>query len=57
MRVLLNKKALFCTPESGITNDQAARVVVKYLREHPERLHEKESLLAMAAFAEAFPCK
>ena len=55
--VLLSKKALFCTPESGVSNDQAARIVVKYLKEHPEKLHEKESLLAIEAFMEAFPCK
>lgn len=52
----LNKKALFCTP-NGITNGQTARIVVKYLKEHPEKLHENESVLAFLALQEAFPCK
>ena len=55
-QTLLGKKALFCLPE-GVTNGQAARVVVKYLKEHPEKLHEHESSLALWAFVEAFPCK
>jgi hypothetical protein len=54
--VELGKKALFCTPKA-ITNGQAARIVVKYLREHPEKLHEHDSLLAIEALMKAFPCK
>jgi len=50
------KNPLFCLPGDGITNGQAARVVIKYLRDHPEKLHEIGSLLAIAAFVQAFPC-
>lgn len=46
----------FCLPAGGINNGQAARIVVKYLKEHPEKLHENESVLAIAAFVEAYPC-
>jgi hypothetical protein len=53
----LGEKALFCTPESGIKNGQAARIVVKYLMEHPETLHENESFLAVSALKEAYPCQ
>lgn len=49
-------KTLFCEPEHGVTNGQAARVVTKYLQEHPEQLHESDSGLAMFALMEAFPC-
>jgi len=48
---------LFCIPESGIDNSQAARIVIKYLNEHPERLHEHTMRLVFTAFVEAFPCK
>ena len=50
------KNVLFCTPRE-VTNGQLARVVVKYLKEHPEDLHLHEATLAIAAFVEAFPCK
>lgn len=46
-----------CMPERGVENEQALRIVVKYLREHPESLHESARSLAVSAIAEAFPCK
>jgi hypothetical protein len=49
------KNALFCQPKS-ITSAQAARIVVKYLRDHPEELHQPGSILAYVALSEAFPC-
>ena len=49
------KYALFCQPKIS-TNAEAARIVVKYLRDHPERLHEDEFILALAALNAAFPC-
>jgi Ssp1 endopeptidase immunity protein Rap1a len=36
---------------------QLARVLVKWLREHPERLHEYKNILTTDAFNDAFPCK
>jgi Rap1a immunity proteins len=36
---------------------QLARVLVKWLREHPEKLHELKSTLTTEAFKESFPCK
>jgi Rap1a immunity proteins len=36
---------------------QLARVLVKWLREHPERLHELSMTLTTAAMKDAFPCK
>jgi Rap1a immunity proteins len=50
-------KKLFCLPESGISGEQAARVIVKFLQDHPERLHESARILAMIALQMAFPCK
>ena len=46
-----------CFPESGISNGQAARIVVNFLDEHPEKLHEYKLHLILEAFAHAFPCK
>jgi hypothetical protein len=53
----LNYQTLFCVPEGGITTGQAVRVIVKYLRDHPEELHLRGSLVAIQALRQAFPCK
>ena len=53
---LLEGKALFCLPR-GINNGQAARVVVKYLKDHPEELHQPAVVLAITAFKDAYPCQ
>jgi hypothetical protein len=45
-----------CVPDNA-TLLQLARVLVKWLREHPERLHEPKSTLTMAAFKDSFPCQ
>lgn len=46
-----------CFPSEGIDNGQAVRIVVQYLKRHPEKLHEDEVLLSMLGFRSAFPCK
>jgi hypothetical protein len=48
---------MICAPASGISNDQLVRVVVKYLREHPENLHRSGRMEALIALSKAFPCK
>jgi hypothetical protein len=53
---LKSTNPLFCLPASGITNGQAARVVVKYLQDHPENLHREPMTVAAAALMNAFPC-
>jgi hypothetical protein len=45
-----------CIPEA-VPVGQINSVVVRYLRNHPERLHENFFLLAVTASAEAWPCK
>ena len=37
------------------TLDQNVRVVVKYLQEHPEELHERDTVLIIRALRHAFP--
>ena len=53
----LGRFAYFCVPKDGIPNTQAARIVVKYLRDNPAKLHENKAVLAVLALKEAYPCK
>lgn len=45
-----------CVPDNA-TLLQAARVLVKWLREHPNRLHEAKGILIIAALHDGFPCQ
>jgi hypothetical protein len=47
----------FCVPDPGIPVIQAARVVVKYMKAHPEQLHEDGMGLTIAPLRDSFPCK
>ncbi|WP_085724682.1 Rap1a/Tai family immunity protein [Pseudomonas sp. R37(2017)] len=44
-----------CPPES-VTKEQQLRIVVKYLKENPEKLHQHEVTSIALAMASAFPC-
>ncbi|PYY69968.1 hypothetical protein CRX42_13765 [Pseudomonas jessenii] len=46
-----------CFPEGGISNTQAARIVVKYLKDNPAILHNEGRFLILLAFHNAYPCK
>lgn len=46
-----------CWPDGGITNGQAARIVVKYLDNNPAKLNKDGVLLTVLAFSDAYPCK
>lgn len=52
----MGKEAVFCSPKQGISNGQAARIVLKYLKDNPAQLHNLGSVLAIVAMREAFPC-
>ena len=45
-----------CYP-TGVTQAQLREVVMKYLRDHPERLNDPAPLLVLNGLLEAFPCK
>jgi len=45
-----------CLPD-GTTTEQNLRVVLKYLRNHPEELHRPGFDLIFKAFLEAYRCK
>ena len=46
-----------CIPIEGFTMGQAARILLRYLDDHPETLNESSSTLAIKAFRRAYPCK
>jgi hypothetical protein len=46
-----------CVPRKGIEVDQGVRILVKFLRENPERLNESGRILFFTAMVRAFPCK
>ncbi len=48
---------MMCPPDNGVSNDQARRIVVKWLANHPEYLHLPSRATSLKAMAEAFPCK
>ena len=45
-----------CIPDA-VSVGQVNSVVVRYLRDHPERQHENFFILAVTASAAAWPCK
>jgi hypothetical protein len=44
-----------CPPED-VQAEQVIRVAVKYLNDHPEKLHLNRAALTKAALKQAFPC-
>jgi hypothetical protein len=45
-----------CIPDGVTSTEQMALVIRKFLRDHPERLHESRAVLAVEALNTAFPC-
>lgn len=52
-----NISMLKACPPDTVSIGQATRVVTRYLQEHPEQLHLRDTTLAYAAIKKAFPCK
>jgi hypothetical protein len=52
----LESEAKLCVPKNA-TNGQLARVVVKYLKDHPAKLNEGKTGLVWLAMRDAYPCK
>ncbi len=46
-----------CLPAKGASNEQLARVVTKWFKNHPESLHQSGRIEIMLALGDAFPCK
>jgi len=45
----------FCAPQA-VTPGQAAQIFVKYMNDHPEKLHEGAPVMVMVSLMAAFPC-
>jgi Rap1a immunity proteins len=48
--------SLYCT-DSGMEAGQLVRVVLKYIRSHPETAHLRTFVLVTRAFQAAYPCR
>src|SRR6185369_7822274 len=51
----MNGKQLICIP-SAITVDDARKIFLKFMKDHPERAQEPGPGLLLASLALAFPC-
>ena len=55
LRHALDPSVRFCAPPRAAVA-QNARIVVKYLDDHPERMNDDFTLLVIRAFNRAWPC-
>ena len=49
--------AYFCLGDTHLSHSQTAKLVVDYLRQNPQKLHQNESILAVQALRQKYPCK
>lgn len=59
---LAGSQPLFCTPKDGVKRGgvlvgQVARIIVKWFKSHPEKLHLDADMLTLIAIRTAFPCE
>lgn len=50
-------KTQTCMPKPAIQVGQAARIVVKYMTENPDKLNLDDGVLVLIALQRAYPCK
>jgi Rap1a immunity proteins len=55
-RRFLKSEHTFCLPEK-VSRDQAQRVVIKFLKDHPDMLNEPFVDLALFALVTTWPCR
>jgi hypothetical protein len=46
----------YCLPD-GVTHGQMMRVLIKFIKDHPEKAHKLTGVLEIESFMDAFPCK
>lgn len=49
--------SFFCPPGNVINKAEATQIVVDYLRAHPEKRKQPETMLVIDALKGAFPCR
>jgi hypothetical protein len=47
---------LFCLPKAGVPIDQAMKIFVEWVNEHPEDLHKAARITVVLALNAAYPC-
>jgi hypothetical protein len=52
----LDFKKQICIPTKNVKQGQIIKVVIKYLNDNPQRLHEQYTHIIYLAITEAFPC-
>ncbi|HHP7234539.1 MAG TPA: Rap1a/Tai family immunity protein [Desulfobacterales bacterium] len=48
---------IYCLPEQGLPSAHLRHVVVRWLRDHPDRLEEPAAVLVFHALADEYPCR
>lgn len=46
----------YCLPDE-VTKGQTMRILIKFIKDHPEKAHFQTRVLLVESFMEAFPCK
>jgi hypothetical protein len=46
-----------CLPQNNLNNEQALRIVIKYLQDNPQLLDRPQAAVVFNAFYYAYPCK
>lgn len=46
-----------CLPKDGLGGEQSIRVILKWLKANPEKLHLRGDMLVLMALRDAFPCR
>ena len=48
---------IYCIPRDSIRLGQSVRIVIKWLKNNPEKLHESAGAAVLKSLVQAFPCK
>jgi hypothetical protein len=49
--------SFFCSPDSGISIDQAMRIFISWAEQNPKELHKSARVSVLLSLIDAFPCK
>jgi hypothetical protein len=55
--LVLGSFGTYCAPSGGVSVTQGRLIVEKFMRNHPETLHEQAGNVAALAMMTVFPCK
>jgi len=48
---------IYCLPQKGFTVGQLARMVIKYLEDNPDKLHQDAKMAVLGSLIVSFPCQ